>query len=202
MFFRNINCSLLVMALLISASRCPAPIAEDSSDSGIKKYSSYSKDKRKKIGVDFSSSEKLSGKIEDSSGSAVSHDSDFDGNVKSKNQYKSSKDEKDWSPELINARRELWNALNYVRQANGAMEKENAEFALRRAQFNYEKARKEYEHNMKNRKFWSKNKVSNSSQGQFSKAESDKPRRLREGSPVVIETEPEKITTSLANPKL
>jgi hypothetical protein len=146
---RNIFCSLILTVLLLSASRCPAPIKNESNNSEIKKYSSYNKKKKsstsykkKKSRFQFTEHEKLSGKT-----------SFFDTPEKTK--------KKDY---VIVIEHDPKNKYT-------------------------KKSRK------------SKRKTKSSSSKRYS-TKANKPVRTRQASRVVIETEPEKITTSLANPKL
>ena len=140
---------------------------------------------KKKISVDFSDSSKLSGKIEEST-------------IDPKH-MREQKDVTKLSP-MEKAEENLRRAKEYNSEAKSSLDKENASFILKRAQLEYEKQKKLSEQVKKYRDFWDERDRKLADKDKQPEKESSP--RGRPVSQVVIVTDPEKIKTSLPQPKL
>tara|TARA_B100000609_G_C17167233_1_gene409583 strand:- start:673 stop:1185 length:513 start_codon:yes stop_codon:yes gene_type:complete len=140
---------------------------------------------KKKISVDFSDRSKLSGKIEESK-------------IDPKH-LREQKDVTKLSP-MEKAKENLRRAKEYMSEAKTSLEKENASFVLKRAELEYEKQKKISSQKQKYRKFWEER--DRKLAGKDKQSEKEKSPRDRPISTVVIVTAPDKITSSLPQPKL
>ena len=142
-------------------------------------------DNKKKISVHFSDSTKLSGKIEESQ-------------IDPKHLRKQ-KDVTKLSP-MEKAKENLKRAKEYMSEAKTPLEKENASFVMKRAQLDYENQIKLNERSQKYRKYWKER--DRQLAGKDKQPQKVQVPRGRPVSNIVIVTAPEKITSSLPQPKL
>ena len=98
------------------------------------------------------------------------------------------------------AKENLRRAKEYMSEAKTSLEKENASFVLKRAELEYEKQKKISSQKQKYRKFWEER--DRKLAGKDKQSEKEKSPRDRPISTVVIVTAPDKITSSLPQPKL
>ena len=140
---------------------------------------------KKKISVDFTDSSRLSGKIEESK-------------IDPKH-MREQKDVTKLSP-MEKAEENLRRAKIYMSEAKTSLDKENASFVLKRAQLEYKKQKKLSEQRQKYRKYWEDR--DRKLAGRSKQPEKELSPRGRPISKVVIVTAPDKITSSLPQPKL